>query len=349
MRMPRTLRVRRGMVLVCAALLTAACSRSRPPVAYAAGPEPAVQRGPRPVRATGTIQPVRYFTVQAPQITGQQSGRLTLTRLVPNGTVVKQGDLLAEYDRTQQLDNARDAQAKFDDLSHQVEQRQAQNRADAAKRSADLQKAEADLAKAELQLSKGPLLAEIERLKNEVKAADARAHVASLKKSSRAHDVADAAALRILELQRDRQKVSLERALRNAERLQIKAPLGGMVALESIWKGGSMGPAQEGDQMWPGQPLLRIFDPSEMEVRVSVAETDGASLVEGARAEVRLDAYPDLPFRAHFASASPAAASAIGSPIKTFAARFRLERGDPHLLPDLSAAVVIEPSGGERR
>ena len=58
-------------------------------------------------------------------------------------------------------------------------------------------------------------------------------------------------------------------------------------------------------------------------------------------AEVRLDAYPDLVFPARFVSASPVAASALGSPIKTFAARFRIEKSDPHLLPDLSAAVVI--------
>jgi len=297
----------------------------------------------RPVRVTGVIQPVRYFTVQVPQITGQQGGRMTLTTLVPNGTMVKAGDVLAEFDRTQQLDNARDAQAKFEDLTHQVEQRQAQNRADAAKRRADLQKAQADLAKAEIQLRKGPLLSEIDRLKNEARAADARLHVESLNKSNGAHDQADAAALRILELQRDRQKVSLERALRNSERLLIKAPLGGMVALESIWRGGSMGQAQEGDQLWPGQAILRIFDPAEMEVRLSVGEPDGAALVPGARAEVRLDAYPDLVFQAHFASASPAASSAIGSPIKNFTARFILERSDPHLLPDLSAAVIIEP------
>jgi multidrug resistance efflux pump len=300
------------------------------------------------VRATGTVQPVRYSVAQAPQITGQQSGRLTLAKLVPNGSKVKEGDLLAEFDRTQQLDNAREAQAKFDDLSHQVEQRAAQNRADAARRTADLRKAEADLAKAELQLRKGPLIAEVERLKAEVRAADAREHVASLKKSGAFRDGADAAALRILELQRDRQKVSLERALRNAEKLQVKSPLAGMVAYESVWKGGSMGPPQEGDQLWPGMPLMRIFDPSEMEVRVSVGETDGAALGPGALAEVRLDAYPDISFRAHFDSASPAAASNIGSPIKNFAARFRLERSDPHLLPDLSAAVIIEPAGSGR-
>jgi membrane fusion protein (multidrug efflux system) len=265
---------------------------------------------------------------------------------VQNGAKVKEGDVLAEYDRTQQLDNARDAQGKYDGLSHQVEQRAAQNRADAAKRTADLRKAEADLAKAELQLRKGPLLAEIERLKADVKAADARAHVDSLKKSNAFHDQSDAAALRILELQRDRQKVSLDRALRNTERLLVKAQLGGMVALENIWKSGSFGQPQEGDPMWPGQALLRLFDASEMEVRVSVGETDGAVLAPGARAQVRLDAYPDLVFAAQFGSASPAAASPIGSPIKTFSARFRLERSDPHLLPDLSAAVVIEPPGG---
>jgi multidrug resistance efflux pump len=300
------------------------------------------------VWATGTIQAVRYYTVQVPQIiqTTGQGGRITLTRLIPNGATVKPGDLLAEFDRTQQLDNARDAEAKYDDLSHQVEERQAKNRADAAERASDQQKAEADLAKARLQLQKGPLLAEIERLKAEVRMQDALAHVESLHKSNRFHDAADAAALRILELQRDRQKVSLERTLRNAEKLEVKATIAGMVALETIWRSGSMGVAQEGDQLFSGQPLMRIFDPNQMEVRAMVGEPDGAVLVPGARAIVRLDAYPDLTFQARFDSASPVAASAIGSPIKTFAARFRLERNDPHLLPDLSAAVVIRPPDG---
>jgi multidrug resistance efflux pump len=270
-----------------------------------------------------------------------ENAKVTLTRLIPNGIRVKAGDLLAEFDRTQQLDNAREAQAKFDDLAHQVDQRVAQNHADAAKRESDLQKAEADLAKAELQLRKGPLLSEIDRLKNEAKAGDARAHVASLKKSSAFHDQADAAAVRILELQRDRQKVSLDRALSNAEKLQIHATLDGMAAIENVWRTGSMGKPQEGDQLWPGQALIRIFNPSEMEVLAAVGEPDDAALAPGSHAVVRLDAYPDLAFEARFISSSPVASSALGSPIKTFTARFRLEKSDPHLLPDLSAAVVL--------
>jgi multidrug resistance efflux pump len=290
---------------------------------------------------TGLIQAVRFTSVLVPQITGQ-GGRLTLTRLINNGSKVNAGDVVAEFDRTQQLDNAREAQAKFDDLGFQVEQKQAQNRADAAKRAADRHNAQADLDKARLQLQKGPLLADIDRLKAEVRLEDATARVASLKKSNALLDRADAAALRILELQRDRQKVSLERTMRNTEKLLIKAPLAGMVAMENVWRNNSMGHPQEGDQLWGGQPLMRIFDPTEMAVLANVGEPDGAALVPGCRAMVRVDAYPDLAFPARLESGSPVAASALGSPIKTFSALFRLEKTDKHLLPDLSASVVVQ-------
>jgi multidrug resistance efflux pump len=167
--------------------------------------------------------------------------------------------------------------------------------------------------------------------------------VESLQKSHAARIRAEAAALRVFELQRDRQKVALERAKTNADKLTIKAPLSGMVALENIWKGGSMGHAQEGDQLFGGQPLLKIFDPSEMVVETQVGEPDGARLTLGLRARVRLDAYPDLELDAEFVSSSPVAVTALGSPVKNFNARFRLLKLDPRLLPDLSAAVIIQP------
>ncbi len=298
------------------------------------------------VRATGTIQAARAYTVQVPQIAGLPSGpagRLTLVKLLPNGAKVQPGEVVAEFDQTTQLDAAREAQAKFEDLSHQVKQVAAQNRSDQEKRISDLREAEAELARAQIQLRKGPVLSEIDRLKNEERARAAEARVGSLKKIDALRRQAESAGLRIIELQTDRQKVVLERAQRNSEKLVIKATIGGMVALETLWRGGSMGNAQEGDQLFPGNPLFKIFDPSEMLVQVLVAEPDGAALKPGTTAMVSLDAYPDTAFRAHFESASPVATSALGSPIKNFTARFILEQQDPRLLPDLSAAVIIRP------
>lgn len=298
----------------------------------------------RRIRATGTIQALRVHSVQAPYLAGSNV-RMVLTGLIPNGARVKQGEVLAEFDITQQRDTGREAEAKYDDLGHQVEQHRAQFRSEAAKRLSELRQAEADLAKAEIEIRKGPILSEIDRSKAEVSVASARERVASLKRSSQYRDQAAAAAVRVLELQRDRQKVAVDRAKTNIEKMIVRAPLSGMVALENIWRAGSMGPPQEGDQMWPGQPLVRIFDPSEMVVVAAVSEPDGVALSRGGKAKVRVDAYPGLTVDAEFESASPVAAAALGSPIKTFAARFRISQTDPRLLPDLSAAVDVEVSG----
>jgi HlyD family secretion protein len=296
----------------------------------------------RHVRATGTVQPVEAFTVQVPALVDSNSGNLVLTKIVPSGTAVKPGDIVAEFDRTRLLETARDAKAKYEDLTHQVEQRKAQHRSDEAKRASDLQQAEADLAKARLELRKGGLLSEIDRLKAETRLDAAQAHVASLQKTAEFKRSSEAADLKVLELQRDRQRLTAERAEHNSDVLQIRAPIAGMAAHSVVWRRDGPGQPQEGDQLWPGQALMRIFSSSEMELTVSAGEPDGALLKPGTRAVVRLDAYPDAAFHAVFDSAAPVATSGVDSTLRTFQARFRLEERDPHLLPDLSAAVDIE-------
>lgn len=333
------------MSAVVSAVAIVSCERASPSStgtpATASAVEPS--HGQREVRLTGTVEAIHSSKVIVPQTLGQ-GGQLTLTRLIPNGTHVEQGDLIAEFDPTQQIDNALAAKGKYEDLSHQVEQKAAQNHADQEKRISDLTQAQGDLGKAQLELQKAPILAEIAKLENEVKAEIARQHVESLTKSNVYHDQSDAAALRILELQRDRQKVALERAQTNIDRMEVRAPLGGMVAQQNVWRGNSNGHAQEGDQLYRGQALVSIFDPSQMLVRCSVGEPDGAALTPNMRAKVYFDAYPDLSLPAHFEFASPMASSALGSPVKTFSAVFRLDKTDPRLTPDLSAAVVLEPA-----
>ena len=329
-----------------ALLALTSCSQSTPPVTHAAPAEP--PRPAREIRVTGTVEAVHSTKILVPQIFGQFN-RMTLTKLIPNGSRVKEGDLIATFDATQQIDTARDALAKYEDLGHQVEQKKAQNHADSEKRVADLRQAEADLAKAQIELQKGPVLSDIDLKRATQKADIAARHVESLKKSIAAHDRSDTAALRILELQRDRQKVMLERTKGNVEKLQVHTTISGMVALQNIYRNNSMGKPQEGDQFYRGQPIVSIFDPTEMLVRCQVGEPDGAALVQGSKAVVYFDAYPNLALPAHFEFSSPVASSAIGSPIKSFTAVFKLDKTDPHLMPDLSAAVVVQhPEGASK-
>jgi HlyD family secretion protein len=334
--------------VLCSAVL-AACSGSDVPAAR--GPStastPAATAStstarPRTIRWTGLLEAVRSTRVTVPQVTGP-TFRMTLTRIVPNGATVAKGDVIAEFDPLEQLDQARQSSAKYDDLAHQVRQRQADNAANTEKRRLERQQAEADLAKARLDISKGPVIGNIEAQKNEILAAKAEARLESLARTHPEEERADRAALRVLELQRDRQRAAHQRALANLEKLRVKAPLAGMVAHAGFYNNGAMVRPQVGDQLNRNSTLLSIFDPGEMLVRVSVAEPDGAMLRPKLTASVFVDAYPDMMLSASFVTASPIASTpGLGRGVKTFMAVFRLEGSDPRLMPDLSAAVVLE-------
>src|SRR5579863_2029170 len=196
--MSRRLRVLAGLSVVSAALSVAADAPRRS------------------VRATGTIRAVNSVTVMVPRIEGQ-GGNLTLATIAENGTTVNVGDSLATFDRASELKLLRDAETKLDDLQHQIEEKKAEHISNAEKRVSDLEQAQADLKKAEIESRKGPVLSALDQEKNQVKLEDARAHVASLQKSDHFHELGEAAELRILELQRDRQQVAVTRQTRNAD------------------------------------------------------------------------------------------------------------------------------------
>jgi len=125
-------------VFIALVVSSTSCTRNpTPTITHAAegGAEPV--RGKREIRLTGIIEAVRSSKVTVPQLVGQ-GGPMTLTKLIPNGITVKQGDVLAVFDSTTQVDAARQAAAKYDDLGHQVEQKRAQIRADSEKRIQDL-------------------------------------------------------------------------------------------------------------------------------------------------------------------------------------------------------------------
>ena len=102
------------------------------------------------------------------------------------------------------------------------------------------------------------------------------------------------AAIRILEIQRDRTRETMLHAQANSELMQIHSPIDGVVVFNTIWKQGNIGEVQEGDQVRPGVPFMQVVDPSRMEVQVPVNQQDVLALHDGQKARVHLDAYPDL-------------------------------------------------------
>jgi multidrug efflux pump subunit AcrA (membrane-fusion protein) len=185
---------RESLLPVTLALLCSCSETGKAPLSPAGVEAAAPTRPTTSLRSTGIVQALESFSIRAPQITGQ-SGRMTLTYLIANGTKVSQDQVIAEFDRTAIQDEARETEAKLAETGHQLEEKRAQIRSDRAKRTATIYEAKAELQKAQLQLRRGPVISEIDRLKNEARAASSSTRVLSLEKSSGFRNEAEDASL----------------------------------------------------------------------------------------------------------------------------------------------------------
>jgi multidrug resistance efflux pump len=137
----------------------------------------------------------------------------------------------------------------------------------------------------------------------------------------------------------------MEHAQANATLMKIDSPIDGIVVLNTIWKEGKMGEVQEGDQVRPGITFMQVVDPSRMQVRALVNQEDFLGLRIGIPVHIHLDAYPDLVFSGKLEEMAPIGRNGDFSPkVRTFAVVFSIEGNDPRLMPDLSAAVDVNPA-----
>ena len=112
----------------------------------------------RTVRVQGTVEAVVAHPIEAPRLAIQTANQLTLTTLVPTGTHVKKGDLLAEFDRQAQTRDALDRKAEYDDFDQQINKLKATQASDKASDDTDIKAAEDALATAELEVKRSEIL-----------------------------------------------------------------------------------------------------------------------------------------------------------------------------------------------
>lgn len=295
------------------------------------------------LRLKGTTEAVQARAILAPSLAGQSVETLTIIHLTPGGTRVKQGDLLVEFDRQAQMRDYVDKQADYQKLVDQVAEEQAKENAARAKDETELKTAEDNLRKAELEIQKAEIVSRIDAEKNQENLDEAKATYDQLRETFDLKRKAAHAAIHILEIQRDRTRQTMMHAQANANLMQIHSPLDGVVVLNTIWKQGTMGEVQEGDQVRPGVPFMQVVNPSAMQVRVLANQEDFPSLAVGQSAKVRLDAYPEMVFPARLDQVAPIGEGGdFSNKLRSFVVIVAIQGNDPKLMPDLSAAVDVD-------
>lgn len=311
-----------------------------------------VQRGNLELKiyTAGDLRAGKTAMLTAPSL----NSALHLISIAPTGTHVKAGDLVADFDPSDQEHNLEMA---TDDL-HQAEQAIAKAKADAAVQDAqdkvDLLKAEFDVRRAEMDVSKKDLVSAIDAKKNLLALDEAQRHLAQLKEDIPSHAASNQADIDVAQEKLAKARLSMQLANKNIQSMHLRASMEGVVAVQEnrqqgIWYPGiRFAEYRLGDEVQPGAFVAQVLEVEQMEIQGKVAETDQANLSPGAHADIQLYAFPHQVCSGKVKDVAGASVENLffsDSTSSRFGVVITLDRPDPQLRPGLTAQVII--SAGE--
>jgi biotin carboxyl carrier protein len=305
-----------------------------PTVQVAAGPLE------KTVRVSGQTSARRSATIMVPVFRGPDSGRdLTLMKAVKPGSFVKEGDLVAELDPQNLKDHIDDVTDIVLQAENDIAKKKAEQEVEWETLQQNLRVAKAERDKTQLDLKAAEVKTDIERELLKLAADEAAAAYVQLQADVARKRASDKAELRILEITAERHKIHRNNHARDLAKFQMRAPMDGLVVMLQTWRGAEMAQIQEGDQVRPGMPFMKIVDTSTMQLEASVSQADSSELRVGQTASIGLDAFPDLKFSGRVVSIGALAVKGIWDTyyIRNIPVRIAIEGRDSRLIPDLSA------------
>ena len=315
------------------------------------------------VRVNGTVNAQNFAALMAPRILGSRSGlnrggqggggqqgggpmgdfNLVLLKLAKPGIHIKSGDVVAEFDPQNQLQRLDDYKDSAVQQENTVKKMLANLAAVKEAHDQSVRSAKANWDKAVLDLKTADVRSAIDAEKVKLAGEESDATYKQLVAEADLVDASQTAQIRVSQLNRDQSKIEVARAENNVKKMSVKAPMDGIVVMQSIVRNGEFGQIREGDQVAAGQPFVQIVDPTSMVLNATVNQVDAEKLRLGMKASIHMDAYPDIEL--------PGSLVGIGAMAKasTFRARFvgeipiriKLDKMDSRVIPDLTGSAEI--------
>ncbi len=312
-----------------------------------------VERGdliPR-IYATGEVRAVHSEMLTAPQIGG---GALQITHLVHTGARIKKDEIVIEFDPSEQQFKLEQSRSELEQADQEIIKAKADAAVQGANDKVALLKARFDVRRAELEVGKNELVSAIDAKKNNLALEQAQRVLAQQEQDIKSHSASGQATISVAEEKRHKATLAMEQAQENIEKMKVRAPMDGVVAIEKntggdffFW-GMSLPDYHEGDQTRAGATVARIIEPGEMEVSANLSEQDRSNVTVGQSAEIKLDALPGHVFHGVVKTVAGMANKTFWNddPVGHFEAVIRLPDSDSRVRAGFTVKVVI---AGEAR
>ena len=285
-------------VVFCAVIgVVAAVRRATPAATKDDIPTGRVQRGNLDMRVyvTGELRASHSEMLTAPPIGG---GALQITHLLHTGSAVKKGDLVMEFDPSEQHYKLEQNRSELLQADQEITKARADAAVVAAQDKVALLKARFDVRRAELDVQKNELVSTIDARKNDLALEQAKRVLAELEQDVKSRSASNQATISLAEEKRNKAKLAMDQAQDSINKMSVMAPMDGLVALEKnegaaggfFFSGMSLPEYREGDQVQPGRSVGQVIDPKGMELVAKVGELERNNIKQGESVDIQLDA-----------------------------------------------------------
>ena len=314
-------------------------------------PTTRVTRGPLElsVYANGELRASKSAMLTAPSV----GGTLRILRLLDPGESVKAGDVVAEFDPTEQQYLLEQARSELDEAEQQIVKKKADLDVQSAEDRVALLTARFDVRRAELDnVADRELVSANEYAKNQLALDQAKHRLEQIAADSKTRVDTNRAALALVEERRAKAEVAATRAQQNIDSLVLRAPIAGLVVIRDnrdasggfFFSGMTLPTYRAGDNTFAGRPIADVFDLSGMALRVQVGEQNRPNVIVGQQATVWPDALPASPLTAKVTAIAGLASSDffdVTGPVRQFDVTLTLDRADPRLRPGTTVKVLL--------
>ncbi len=261
--------------------------------------------------------------------------------MAPEGSMVKKGDFLVQFDPTQARQKVEEKQNALDNALAELESRKAEIASTMAQLQSQLKTQQYSYEQARLRYEQMKYEAEARRREQEINLKKAELALKQAEEKIEAQKRINAADLEKAKLQVQRARLELQQAQRDLKSLTLVAPMDGLVVYKEIWGPSGIAKVKVGDTPWRGQELIEIPDLSQMQVKTSVNEVDVSRVSVGQQCIIHLDALPEPVFYGKVTQIATLATRKRNSNVKEFEVMVLIDGSDPRLKPGMSATVEI--------
>jgi len=251
------------------------------------------------VTESGEIKAANSVTLSRPNIRWTQS---QIVFLAPEGSVVKAGDVLVQFDTGELAKNLTDKQNDLEIQYADLRKLKADQLADMAVLEADVDNARISYELAQLAVERMKFESEAQQRQAQLELERSKNTLEQRKQKIESQRIIDKSNIDKANLKIHQTLMDIKKIKDDIEKLTLKAPIPGLVVYELTWSGGTMRKIQVGDTPWPGQGLISLPDLSKMQVLTYVNEVDVSKVKKGQGVNIKLDAFPDKRFQGSVAS-----------------------------------------------